>query len=141
MKKTFFFFLFVVIHLIKSSHYIPAQSRFTLVKVAVGPMTVLPDGGQACSACPPCVYCRGHHLPSLSLRISAGSHQPPHTPPCLPICLPTRPFFPLSLFSECHITQQHLCCHCVFLFRVSKNDFYCLLLKTKAFDTLGTGSK
>lgn len=88
-------------------------------------MSALPGGGQACSACPPCVYCRGHHLPSLSLRISAGSHQPPHPPPCLPICLPTRPFFSLPFFSECHITQQHLCCHCVFLFRVSKNDFYC----------------
>lgn len=83
---------------------------------------VLADSGPACSACPSCVYCRGHHLPSVSLRISAGSHQTPHPPPCLPICLPMRPFF---FFSDCHITQQHLCCHCVFLFHGSKNDFYC----------------
>lgn len=60
---------------------------------------------------------------------------PPRPPPCLPICLPMRAFF---LFSDCHITQQHLCCHCVFLFHNSKNDFYCSSeSETKAFDAFG----
>lgn len=74
-------------------------------------------------ACPSCVYCRGHPLPSVSSNISTGSHQPPHPLPWLPILLPMS-------FSECHITQQCVYSHSVFLLQAFIAD-----VKTKAFDS------
>lgn len=71
-------------------------------------------------ACPSCVYCRGHHLPSVSLYISAGTHHPPH-----PTLSPDYPSVSQWDFSGCHITHQHVYCHSVFHFHCSQTGFYC----------------
>lgn len=57
----------------------------------------------ACFACPSTVYCRGHHLPSVRVRISASTHQPPR-----PSALFTHQP-PNESLAECHITQQRVC--------------------------------
>lgn len=85
---------------------------------------------QACFACPSCVYCRGHHLPSVRLHISTGSHHPPHPLPWLPISLQ---WVFLSATSHSSMSNVTL----VFLFSCSQTGFYCRVLKTKAFDTPG----
>lgn len=75
----------------------------------------------ACFACPSTVYCRGHHLPSVRVGISASTHQPPR-----PSALFTHQP-PNESLAECHITQQRVCvcCNSVFLFHCCSKDFYC----------------
>lgn len=84
---------------------------------------------QACSACPSCVYCRGHHLPSVRVRISGGSHHPPHPLPWLPISLQWV-FF--SATSHSRMSNATLCS-----FSVAPKQAFIGVLKTKAFDTPG----
>lgn len=71
------------------------------------------------SPCPSCVYCRGHHLPSVRLHISAGSHQP--TPPSALIThqSPNESFLSATSHSSTCITT--LCSFSV----CSQTDFYC----------------
>lgn len=82
-------------------------------------------------ACPSCVYCRGHHLPSVSLYISAGTHHPPHPQPWLPIGLPMR------LFWMPHHTSACVLPLCVPFPLLPNRLLLQWVFKTKSFDTPG----
>lgn len=92
-----------------------------------------------CSACPSRVYCRGHHPPSESLPISAGSHHPPTLPPVYPSVSQWEPFsFFLTATSHSSICVATVCSFST----TPKMTFIAAAsLKQRPLMLSGTGSK